>query len=169
MMNSEASMLRRQSLLLIHFIYSKFPFKTHAHWSYTSHGNGQPRNITNANNTQPMQNQSNVGILGQLNQHSYWKCFSVRKFCWKVQFETYKVNKRGFTWPNLVSNILSRAVLLHLLPAVTDSCSYHHHLPLKISQVSYKYTHHRWEGGQIPSTWLHRNLNFVCRYLVIPA
>ena len=25
------------------------------------------------------------------------------------------------------------------------------------------------EGRQIPSTWLHRNLNFVCRYLVIPA
>jgi len=42
--------------------------------------------------------------------------------------------------------MLSRAVLLHLLPAVTDSWSYHHHLPLEISQVSYKYTHQRWEG-----------------------
>lgn len=30
-MNSEASMLRGQSLLFIHFTYSKIPFKTHAH------------------------------------------------------------------------------------------------------------------------------------------
>jgi len=30
-MNSEASMMTGQSLLVTHFIYNKFPFKTHAH------------------------------------------------------------------------------------------------------------------------------------------
>jgi len=89
--NSEASVLREQSLLLIHFIYNKFLSK-HMHipvlyiqWTRATQKYQQCKQYT-----QPKQNQSNGGILGQLNQHSYWKCFSVRKFwlesaIWNIQ------------------------------------------------------------------------------------
>jgi hypothetical protein len=86
--------------------------------------------------TQPKQIQSNVGILGQLiNQHTYWKCFSMRKFWLESQIFNTQSNRRGFTWPNLVTNMLSRAMLSHLLPVVSDSWSSNPPPPLqKISR-----------------------------------